>query len=281
MVTYTESVLPLPTIPCEDTVATPHTSFETALKIIFSDCFRFSPLSKMNDTTEQKLRLKYNFQIETRKQSIERFEKYWSQWSSNTKLLCFSRDLPKEKACGESKDIFDVGGRGFALPRMWAQYASNNSGICLIIRKKELESLVKAAYPYAICDNVSYYEWFSGFEISETLFNQIDTCIKHDSSSSFVADMLCENKEFTKYSYFCKLKDWENENEYRILIPSKEREYLYIENISSCLAGMVIGEKVDSSLIKPIIMISEELDIPIRKISFGLRRCLLENVTEV
>lgn len=113
-----------------------YTTFETAIKILYSDKFRFSPLSKTNDTTEQKLRIRYAFEVqEEQRENISIFEKYWLNWTTNSKLLCFSQDRSKSLS-GKFNNRFDVSGRGFALPRMWAQYAGKNSGVCFVVRKK-------------------------------------------------------------------------------------------------------------------------------------------------
>lgn len=258
-----------------------YTSFETALKIIFSDQFRLSPLCKMNDTTEQKTRLNYNFSTKGRKNDIEKFEKYWSNWSANSKLLCFSRDLSKEEQLKYKSDAFDVGGRGFALPRMWAQYAKNNSGICLIIRKSEFEDIVLSTFPHAICKNVTYWEGNAGCDISVSLFEELLNVVEHDPNSTYAETFLHSNHLFTDYSYFSKLKDWENEHEYRIFVPHIKNEYLYVGGVRSCLAGLVVGEQFDNSLLCAVSLAATQFDIPIRRIVFGLRRCSIESITEV
>ncbi len=258
-----------------------YTSFETALKIIYSDQFRLSPLSNTNDTTEQKPRIKYDFSVKSKKKKdIDVFEKYWSQWTTHSKLLCFSRDLPKDDAVINNGDIFDVAGRGFALPRMWAQYAKNNSGVCFIILKKPFVTEIQKAYPGAICKDVTYSDWSNGFSISENLFEELITVISHDYDSPYAQTFLQDNSDFADYAYFSKLIDWKSENEYRILVPSSKEGYLYIEGVRNCLAGLVLGESMDSSLIKTMRVAATQFHIPIRRIVFGLRRCSIENITE-
>ena len=67
--------------------------FKTALHTLYSDKFRFSSLARTNDTTEQKIRISYDFQMSAeQKQDQALFEKYWLSWTSGSKLLCFSQD---------------------------------------------------------------------------------------------------------------------------------------------------------------------------------------------
>lgn len=261
-----------------------YTTFETALKILYSDKFQFSPLSKTNDTTEQKTRINYAFPTDSnRKNDILSFENYWSGWAKNSKLLCFSLDRPVSSRAIQ-KNPFDISGRGFALPRMWAQYASKNSGVCLVIRKESFIEKVKQIYPEAICKEVSYYDWSQNYEISEELFKRTLDIIKHNPSTGYAITFLKNNPEFADYAFFCKLKDWEGEREYRILIPNcnEIHQNLYIEGVGGHLVGVVVGEHMDDSQIYALkTILSEKKTIPIRKIAFELSRCSIVNVSEI
>lgn len=257
-----------------------YTTFETALKILYSDKFRFSSLSRTNDTSEQKLRIRYAFPIgEKLKADRMSFEKYWLEWATHSKLLCFSQDTEKQPniPCPEITDIFDVRGRGFALPRMWAQYAKNNSGMCFILKKNILVDKVKEFYPEAICKSVSYYDWSAHFDISEELFRKFVKIIEHNPKSGHATTFLQENPEFAEYSFFSKLKDWEGEKEYRILLPNSDEGYLYIEGVKEQLAGVVLGEQMEEA---QVWLLSEILPstIPLRQISFELNRCELKHI---
>lgn len=262
-----------------------YTSFETALKILYSNKFQFSPLSKTNDTSEQKLRITYNFDIgeELKKDAFE-FEKYWSKWTSNSKLLCFSLDRSKSSLSEEIRfnNIFDMRGRGFALPRMWAQYGSNNSGVCFIVRKKSFVNEVENVFPEAIYKKVSYIDWLEGFKIEKELFTRLSKIIKSNPDSGYAAQFLIDNPEFTDYTYFSKLKDWESECEFRILLPNSNEKilYLYLEGVKKHLAGIVLGEYMDDSQINAIKTILPST-IPIRRIVFELSKCFVENVSDV
>lgn len=260
-----------------------YTSFETALKILYSDKFQFSPLSKTNDTTEQKLRISYDFRMtERQKQNSIHFERYWSSWATNSKLLCFSQDRSKDisPVTQNFNDISDVSGRGFALPRMWAQYASNNSGVCFIVRKKPLINKVCKIYPESICQSVSYFDWSESFKIPEKLFTDFTEIVMHNPTTGYATTFLKDNPEFANYSFFSKLKDWEGEKEYRILLPNANEQYLYIEGIRNYLAGIVLGERMDNAEISTLKTILPAT-IPIRRITFELKRCSVVNVNEI
>lgn len=116
-----------------------YTSAETAIKIIHSDNLLFSGINKTNDTSEAKMRLYFTHgnivNTEQYHKKVNAISKYFKQYKDFVQLLCFSMDTrvnetarKKYAATASSKkDIYyDVTGRGFALPRMWAQYAQNN-----------------------------------------------------------------------------------------------------------------------------------------------------------
>lgn len=257
-----------------------YTKFENALKILHSNQFRLSPLSETNDTTEQKVRIVYDlpFSKDYRKQDFDMVEEYWEKWTSNSKLMCFSQDIPKRKSKSyRNTDPFDIKERGFALPRMWAQYANNNCGICFIIHKDEFLKKIKYVYPESICKNVSYYNLTDGFKISEDAFEQQYEIIKNNPRTHYASSFVHESTDFANYYYFSKYKDWEGEREFRVLIPSDDSKCLYVDDIKNLLAGLVVGEYMDPAMICAIKSMLPD-KIPMRKIVFGLKRCSVESI---
>ena len=70
-----------------------------------------------------------------------------------TSLLCLSKDQPLS-----GNHMVDLNLRGFCRPRMWAQYASNHTGVCLVFRFETLSKLFYEQHSektYA-SDNVAY-----------------------------------------------------------------------------------------------------------------------------
>lgn len=256
-----------------------YTSFETAIKIIYNDTLLLSTLSRTNDTSEQKLRINCDkFKDGLSQEQISLFEKYWEDWSINSKLICFSRDRKKEDITMSFKtDPFDMTGRGFALPRMWAQYARNNSGVCFVISRDEFERKVLELYPEAICKNVKYYHWVNRLELSENTVNELVKIINHNPDTEYAQTFLRENVEFADYLFFSKLSDWEGENEYRVLVPNSKDKTFFVDGIYDCLKGIVVGEKMDEAQLRAIISLMSS-SIPVRKVSFQLHRCSVSNV---
>ena len=114
---------------CEDKYLYHFTDIEKTIKILYGNALRFSKISTTNDTLESKPKIQ-----SAHKDSKDIFEAINHLASINKnylQLLCFTKDLNgTEDSPKGSQVLTDYSGRGFSLPRMWAQYARNNTGIC-------------------------------------------------------------------------------------------------------------------------------------------------------
>ena len=90
--------------------------------------------------------------------------------NEHMQLLCFSMDKEKQvvyKGIAYTKEderfFIDMSGRGFALPRMWSQYADNNCGVCLVIDKGKFENELAKRYDIVKihCGRVDYQDEYS------------------------------------------------------------------------------------------------------------------------
>lgn len=101
------------------------------------------------------------------------------------------------------------------------------------------------------------------------------------NGSLTLLDMIQKDNDFLVYNYFTKLDDWKNEHEYRIvaLIDNQNNsEYrVPVDKISSCLEGIVIGERIDSAYEEIIRMLIENKGIKcdVKKIQFNSNMCKL------
>lgn len=89
-----------------------------------------------------------------------------------------------------------------------------------------------------------------------------------------------KDKEFLKYNFFEKYNDWSSEHEFRIitLVDNEENDRVAISEITTCLEGVVLGEKIDSTYEEIIKMLlkDKENDCQVRKIQFGDQICKLD-----
>lgn len=276
-----------------------YTNIESALKIICSNTLLFSPLSQTNDLLEAKMKIVFEKNDITDwskyPEKVKSISNYFKQHTQIVQLLCFSMDTKITKTekrkykdlIGDKDMYFDVSGRGFALPRMWAQYAGNNVGVCFVFNQKKLVKLCKDEIAFIKHDSVKYSNFIDAYYIDE---KRMDALYKKfsmvENGSLPLVDMIQNDKDFLKYNFFTKLNDWENEKEYRILaLTDKKDEHnfrLSINGVLSCLEGIVIGEKIDSAYERMIKLLIESIKknlkidkVEVKKIQFNNRMCKL------
>lgn len=259
-----------------------YTNVNKAIKILNTNSLRFAPLSKTNDTMESKPKIKI-LNVEDSKE-IKKMKEYFINLNVRSlQLLCFTMDYPKMDniEVNEIDKYSNYSGRGFALPRMWSQYANDNSGVCFVFNKKKLKDIIYDQYsPIIILDGkVDYYDQFSAFSIE---YNKIKLLLQFEEkygngigNAFFNMNFFQENVDFIRYNYFSKLKDWEGEREYRFLLYG-DKEY-YVNDISSAISGVIIGEKIEEEYEEIISYFCDDV-CEVKKITFACNECGLVNI---
>lgn len=256
-----------------------YTNFESACKILYSESLKFSSLSKTNDTVEAKPKIRATHKNEQHQLSLL-LNHFQSMNKDSIQLMCFSKDAPLKRNYDTLSTVFDdFTGRGFALPRMWAQYAENNEGVCFIINKNELLNLIMKSPKYRSQiirhDKVDYNSIFDAYKMSSEEIKVLDDYFSQDNpilDYSFLKD----NEEFITNNYFKKSNDWSQENEYRILAFSPSP--IYIQKLGSFLSGLVIGEKMEPVQAKIIFDLAKGVCREIKQIQFDYSECTLKNL---
>lgn len=252
-----------------------YTSMETACKILYYRTLRFSSLSSTNDIFEQRSKIIFEHVTSSNIDIANFVREYLACERKKIKILCFSQDtelnLDEQKAMCMylSRDQIraNVTGRGFALPRMWAQYAENSRGVCLIFNKQKLlESLSKQSI-INTPKSVEYINYYFPYRITEGELIRMYELI-NSSESEVLNELISEDSGFGHYNFFCKLCDWSSENEFRIITAvDNPSDIIEVSNIGEFIEGVVIGHNVDEmheSLISSFI--SPKFDV--RRLTF-------------
>lgn len=224
-----------------------YSGFDKAVKIIHNNNLRFSNIYALNDTTEYKPKILFskdnevNSQIYTRCQEINK----------HIKICCFTQDNEKIKRFTKNNDMYfiDYTGRGFAFPRMWAQYAMNNKGVCFILNKAKLEKEINDRFNIIAAGPINYVERYKCFYFSKDVVSEFrKQVLSRNTTDSIAAQkFFSEHSEYIKENYFTKLSDWRDENEYRIALFSPDGENLSIDNLNRFLEGIIVGENIDET----------------------------------
>ena len=177
------------------------TSFDTALKIIESNHLRYGRLNNMNDIHEND---KIVF-VDANNHPTDKFP--------SDVLDELYDEIYKYRQISLTADDNEGDKDGFDLHQMWGLYADKGEGVCLIFDKKELEKGFGSA---ALHDRVSYDKTVDSYYIS--LSNTADK-------------VSVEIREHANEIFFHKRREWEHEQEYRLLrrcpIATRE-EYLFL-----------------------------------------------------
>jgi hypothetical protein len=214
--------------------------------ILKAGTLRLGPYSSTNDPKEAK---QWEFSLFTTREIDVGFHRHdeLSDWLSGelkrrTRLACFSMD--SEPLSGDH--LSDILRRGYAKPRMWAQYADKHSGVCLVLSKKLL--LASAAEYFGTT------EWASG---PVTYLDR--SILRRQEQPEFVLNLdmyeslgaaayaLAHARTFTQELFFEKLQDWRDENEWRIVAFTDAKDDVLLP-IRQCLVGVMHGDATDPDL---------------------------------
>ncbi|MBQ7361770.1 MAG: DUF2971 domain-containing protein [Bacteroidaceae bacterium] len=201
-----------------------YTKFEK-FKLIMKDLTllpsSFERLNDMNEGNVHNMNLSQNFMV------MYNTDKYIKE---KCRIICFTQNY----------DINGFGQEGTNHPAMWAHYADNSSGVCIVIDKEAFISKNKD-----ILEN----HFYKFEDVEYNLFNTPD-----DEKINFEVET---EQEFIKINwkplFFLKHKDWENEDEHRLFIMDYEGKL----SIDGCIKYIVLGRKLFLDNIK----IKELLDI--------------------
>ena len=177
------------------------TSFDTALKIIESNRLRYGRLNNMNDIHENdKIVL-----VDANNHPTDKFP--------SDVLDELYDEIYKYRQISLTADDKEGDKDGFDLHQMWGLYADKGEGVCLVFDKKELEKGFGSA---VLHNRVSYDKAVDSYFIS--LSNTTDK-------------VSVEIREHANEIFFHKRREWEHEQEYRLLrrCPLATREeYLFL-----------------------------------------------------
>lgn len=157
---------------------------------------------------------------------------------SKARLACFATD--QGPLTGDH--IRDIYNRGWARSRMWAQYAGNHSGVCLVFDRKKLGALIQARFG-GDCDvasgPVSYFDRsvFPRMDEQEYLINT--DFLRKVGKEEYVRWHLQAHHERL---FLEKLMDWRDEREFRWVLFSGSEEDLLLD-LEDALVGIMFGDR--------------------------------------
>lgn len=187
------------------------TKFEGFIKIIKTMSLRSSLFSKLNDLNEigyEELDLDMNLPLMIKtKEYIER----------HCRIISFSQNY----------EVEGVPFEGSNHPAMWAHYADNLNGACIVIDEEYFIKRNKEIFnQYFIRFKDVSYSFINAPEEEEFNYNL-------NTPQEFI-------REHWEKLFFRKHKDWEYEGERRLFIMDYDGEF----NIEGCIKYIVLGKRL-------------------------------------
>ena len=188
-----------------------YTKFESFLKILEKMTLRSSCLSKMNDLNEADLSCidwSQNFLFASSVQDYAR---------NKCSVISFTQNYEVESICRQ----------GANHPAMWAHYAENTEGVCIVLDK---EALIKI-------NRDRLKEFFYKLE-------EVEYTCDHNPRMGLLPDEYSDVSDAVRRNYkeifFKKDIDWKNEGEVRFLVESSE---FYLD-IKDAVKYIVLGKRL-------------------------------------
>jgi len=174
------------------------TKFDTGLRILLSRSLKFGHLSQMNDV------------YENNKNILNKITNCYNDVNTDN----INDEINHYEQISLTEDRNNLGRMGFELHQLWGKYADCGKGVCLIFNKDEL--LSKVIEKECVHGPVEYK-----IDLSQNVNTDIE-------SNDMVEKRVKQNYNNI---FFIKRKEWEHEQEYRIVkrfYSKSEEHYLDI-----------------------------------------------------
>ena len=194
-------------------------SFKEIMKDLTLKTSSFTNLNDINEGNVHNMRLDNNFMV-----------------------MCNAEKYIKEKchtiSFSQNYDILGHGIEGSNHPAMWAHYADNSNGVCIVIDKEAFIAQNK---------DILSQHFYKFEDVEYSLFNTPDD--KEIDYEATTPEEFIKNN--WKALFFLKHKDWANEDEHRLFIMDYEDKL----SIDGCIKYIVLGRKLflDNARIKEIL----------------------------
>jgi len=183
-----------------------YTRWERLLDIMETG-LRLGPLAQMNDPRESKDWLP-NLLIQGPTLPDETAmiaEEEARDYKRKIRVAAFCLDQP-------FGNMDNQGRRGYARPRMWAQYAENHRGVCIVLDRVGLDQAIRQRYPQ---QDASWVRSGRVQYIETAQEDAISISVELKSADQARESVQEHFHRYAEQLFFNKHVDWRDENEYR------------------------------------------------------------------
>lgn len=200
-------------------------------------------------------------------QQISRFLK------DSCRIVCFSEDVPDlypERGDPDRYCRDDLGFQGYEHDRMWAQYAANNTGVCIFFERQKLEQRMEEHFRgrpgRLLYGSVNYT---SIYDPRDSPFHELSwEQIRHLGIEKFTKQ---HRETFARQLYLTKNPDWANEQEYRYVWIEGDEDHeddAEFISIDGCITAVCLGAHFPECYLNEIKAIKNQLGIDFYQIKY-------------
>lgn len=227
-----------------------YTRFEIALGKILGapPTLQLGPFARVNDPWESK---NWHFGIEsapddpTGELTDEVVSSFNRAAKEHTKVLCMTRDREPEEArlngAAPRSPKASEFHRGYARPRMWAQYGDCHKGVCLAFYRDKLSAIIeeRARNCQVFFGEVAYSDHLGLSEATMIKWGDVERYGQEESLRRHFHDL-------HRLLFFLKSRDWQDETEFRWVVVTDDDKPWFVP-FGDALAAVIVGAKFDDT----------------------------------
>jgi hypothetical protein len=223
-----------------------YTRWERLIEICFSMTFRMNNLERMNDPRESKAwfvgTTGHNGPPNLSDIDMAEVSRALAKYKSMVRVAAFAQDLSHD----DREPAFR--GAGFARPTMWAHYAGNHTGCCIVFDKQRLlrRVLEESTHLFDSPSNLEHGPVAYGIDAFTSPFEG-DASLRPIGVESIrqLGAEAAVRRHFARIGpgiWFQKHSDWGAEVEYRFIFVDPVGARTSIEvDITECVAALIVG----------------------------------------
>jgi len=219
-----------------------YTKIETLIEhILPSKKLKLSKLTELNDPLENRWKydhISYQGWKAPPEHCWEALKQEYQNLANCIKVCCFSAENTQKPNAQIYKKM-----------RMWAQYAQNHKGVCILFDKEKLILKADQQEKLLHAGDVIYHE-----KLPIPTFSLEEDDFKKNYQENYQEKIFQYLKTLPYETIFAKTNDWGDEDEFRIAAYSKAEETEFID-IENCISQIILGLETPSiykDLIKAI-----------------------------
>lgn len=225
-----------------------YTKIETLIEHILPEQkLKLSKLTELNDPLENRFKYDDMTQVGWNGPPVHCWEELSHEYqnlANRIKICCFSAENMQKPNIQVYKKM-----------RMWAQYAQNHKGVCILFDKEKLISKLSQKEQLLHTGEVIYHE-----KLPTTTFSLTEDDFNKNYQENYQEKIFKYLKELPYETIFAKTNGWCDEDEFRIAVYSKSEITEFID-VEDCITKIILGLETPLIYKNLIKSISPEVEV--------------------